>query len=275
MAWPSASVRTKDWGNEILTDSDLEGQFDVLHTYLNDLLDGTTGHGHSGGDGDGAKIDLTIGVQNELPVENGGTGLSGVTLGDMLYASATDVITKLPGNTTTTRKFLAQTGTGTVSAAPEIIALANTDLPAGSVVQTSNYQTGIVDSGSTTIPDDDTIPQISEGDQYLTLAFTPISATNKLKIDVVITGHCSATANLVVALFQDSTADALAAVMTAINPRATVNLTHYMTSGTTSSTTFKVRVGGDSGTFTLNGASASRKLGGVCASSITISEIAV
>lgn len=76
MTWPTASARTKDWGSEILTDADLEGQFDILHTYLNDMLNGTTGHGHSGGDGDGAKIDLTIGVTDVLPEANGGTGLS-------------------------------------------------------------------------------------------------------------------------------------------------------------------------------------------------------
>jgi microcystin-dependent protein len=76
MSWPTASARTKDWSSEVLTDADLESQFDILHTYFNDMLDGTTGHGHSGGDGDGAKIDLTIGVQGVLPEANGGTGLS-------------------------------------------------------------------------------------------------------------------------------------------------------------------------------------------------------
>lgn len=76
MTWPSSSVRTKDWASEILTDSDLEGQFDVLHTYLNDLLDGTSGHDHSGADGYGSKIVLTTSVTGTLPKANGGTGLA-------------------------------------------------------------------------------------------------------------------------------------------------------------------------------------------------------
>ncbi len=76
MTWPTSSVRTKDWASEILTDADLEAQFDILHTYINDFLNGTSGHGHSGGDGDGAQIDLTLGVTGVLPEANGGTGLS-------------------------------------------------------------------------------------------------------------------------------------------------------------------------------------------------------
>ena len=83
----------------------------------------------------------------------------------------------------------------------------------------------------------------------------------------------SATGTL--ALFQDSTAGALAAVMFRGSSRVTnTTLTHYMDAGTISSTTFKVRVGNESaGTITLNGHSSVRKLGGVAASSITITEI--
>lgn len=55
------------------------------------------------------------GVLNET---NGGTGNSSYSTGDTLYASAANTLTKLPGNTTTTKKFLGQTGTGAVSQAP-------------------------------------------------------------------------------------------------------------------------------------------------------------
>lgn len=56
MAWPSNSSRTKNWGNEILTDSDLEGQLDILHTYITDMMNATTGHDHSGTANDGPQI---------------------------------------------------------------------------------------------------------------------------------------------------------------------------------------------------------------------------
>lgn len=57
-------------------------------------------------------------VSGALPATNGGTGQSGYTTGDTLYSSATNTLAKLPGNTTTTKKFLGQTGTGSASQAP-------------------------------------------------------------------------------------------------------------------------------------------------------------
>lgn len=55
---------------------------------------------------------------NPVLTTQGGTDITSYTLGDTLYASATDTLAKLAGNTTTTQKFLSQTGTGSVSAAP-------------------------------------------------------------------------------------------------------------------------------------------------------------
>jgi hypothetical protein len=57
-------------------------------------------------------------VSGALGATNGGTGLSSYVLGDTIYSSAANTLIALPGNTTTTKKFLTQTGTGAVSAAP-------------------------------------------------------------------------------------------------------------------------------------------------------------
>ncbi len=151
-------------------------------------------------------------------------------------------------------------------------------LGAGAVVQKVCYQTGAEAHGATTTPLDDTIPQKTEGTEFLSVAITPKSATNKLKITVVVHGAVSTTANCVYALHQDSASDAIAAVSHTVAGAAylqTVTFEHYMTAGTIVSTTFKVRIGPSSGTFTLNGASSARLLGGVSASSITIEEIKV
>ena len=56
-SWPSDSVRTKNWGTETLTDVDLEAQLDVLHSWVNDALDETSGHKHDGTSNEGPKID--------------------------------------------------------------------------------------------------------------------------------------------------------------------------------------------------------------------------
>lgn len=51
------------------------------------------------------------------------------TLGDIIYESATPAPARLAGNTSTTRKFLRQVGTGTISAAPAWDTLVVGDLP--------------------------------------------------------------------------------------------------------------------------------------------------
>lgn len=53
MAWPSDLVRTKNWGSEVLTDSDLEGQFDLIINWLMAALNSSTGHTHSGSGNNG------------------------------------------------------------------------------------------------------------------------------------------------------------------------------------------------------------------------------
>ena len=150
----------------------------------------------------------------------------------------------------------------------------------GKVVQVVHVQDGASATGTTTHPIDDTIPQNTEGDEYLTLAITPTNASNKLLIEVSIHNSHTATVSLNSAsLFQDSTANALATngyTSEAANRDNIIVITHYMTAGTTSATTFKVRMGGHvSGTTSMNGSGGSRKWGGVCASTITITEIAV
>jgi hypothetical protein len=54
-------------------------------------------------------------------------------LGDLIYGSADNTAARLAGNTTATKKFLRQTGTGSVSAAPAWDTLVETDLPGASL----------------------------------------------------------------------------------------------------------------------------------------------
>jgi len=149
----------------------------------------------------------------------------------------------------------------------------------GKLVQVVNTQTGAVATGTTVIPYDDTIPQNTEGDEYMTLAITPTSASNTLEFDIVVQASFSGGGRQIAALFQDSTADSIAVGAMRVDSSAeivTISFKHEMTAGTTSATTFKVRSGnGNSGTTTFNGASGARRFGGVCASSITIREISV
>ena len=148
----------------------------------------------------------------------------------------------------------------------------------GQAVQVVNTQTGAVATGTTLIPNDDTIPQKTEGTEFMSLAITPSNSNNKLKIEVVFFLESGQGNERTVALFQDSTANALAAGSghNFSGEGHFIAFTHYMTAGTVSVTTFKVRAGAETtGTVTFNGQGGGRKYGGVMASSITITEIKV
>lgn len=80
MAYPSTLVRTKTWGTETLTASDLHGQLDLIINWIMAFADNSTGHDHSGSN-KGKSITLAAagsGVTGVLPLANGGTGLSAV-----------------------------------------------------------------------------------------------------------------------------------------------------------------------------------------------------
>lgn len=134
-----------------------------------------------------------------------------------------------------------------------------------------------VASAATSIPTDDTIPQNTEGTEYMSQAITPMSATNLLIIEVGMLIASSVTSNMVLALFQDSTANALA-VANQYQQTATgmcqVPLSYSMTAGTTSSTTFKLRAG-TGGTTTMNGTGAARYFGAIPKSWIKVTEYKV
>lgn len=204
------------------------------------------------------------------------TGLSANTL-HFLDAST-------PGANTTTEPtiskpiiFAVSATTGWILPQRPIDASAS----AGKIIQIVNVQDGEVATGTTNIPDDDTIPQNTEGDEFMTLAITPTSASNRLKIDVVFIGDDTNNVNIVeiiAALFQDTTANALATAKVADTVNASwtewtkcLTFTHDMVAGTTSSTTFKVRAAAIA-TLTFNGQNAARRFGGTMASSITITE---
>ena len=164
-------------------------------------------------------------------------------------------------------------------------------MPAGAVVQVvaastvtySSLTSGGAGTGdfagatSGSIPVDNTIPQSTEGAQLFTAAITPKSATNILEFEIIIPCYnASNPALIVAALFQDATANALAAQVMNLGDSIDQNaivLTHRMVAGTTSSTTFKVRLGTSAGTVYVNGNSSARLFGGIMAARLTIKEI--
>lgn len=149
----------------------------------------------------------------------------------------------------------------------------------GRIVQVVNVQSGAVATGTNLTPNDDSIPQLSEQNIFMTRTITPVSASNILQIEVVM--YSASTSNgdsLNSSLFQDSGSAAIACIAeqySNANHPVDLSYTHTMVAGTTSEITFKVGSAATGGTTTFNGVAGLRKYGGVAASSITITEIRV
>ena len=160
-------------------------------------------------------------------------------------------------------------------------AVTNAKVAAGMVVQVVATNYSAMTTGTTTTPQDDTIPQITEGTEFMTQAIVPKSATNTLIIEVkALVGNSVATNNAIGALHQDAIADALAVTEARIPDvnaaPAQLYLVHTMSAGTTSSTTFRFRVGHTTaGTATFNGVLGVRIFGATSKSTIKITEVKV
>jgi hypothetical protein len=177
-----------------------------------------------------------------------------------------------------------ETGLATVgnwAASPTRLQLYSPGVPLpGTVVNQARSSSGAVISGSAAIPLDDTIPQSTEGDQFMTKAITPSSAAHLLRVSH--RGHyatASAGIFVVAALFQDSTANALATSFTFVNSTANsvtpVDIDHILLAAATISTIFRVRAGGAVvNSFTFNGSGGGRLYGGTANSYLNIEEIA-
>lgn len=154
-------------------------------------------------------------------------------------------------------------------------------VPAGTTLQTVGTMSPGVDTTTTIIPNDNTIPQNTEGKEAFSLAITPSNVNNKLLIHAFCGCISNDTANrrCYFALFKDEDTDAIAVSYADFQAAGTgeqgLDLTHFMTAGTTSATTFKIRFGAsNTGTTTLNGSSGAGLMGGVLATGMTIQEIA-
>lgn len=148
----------------------------------------------------------------------------------------------------------------------------------GQVIQSNMVEDSAVATGTTTLPWDDTIPQKTEGNQYLSLSLTPSSPSSLLVADVRAAITYSGANWQTMALFRDSGADAIAAIyryITTGTDGGRMDLKKRVVSATTSSTTFSMRSGNTAaGTTTFNGQSGTRLIGGVANSFLTVDEVA-
>ncbi len=167
---------------------------------------------------------------------------------------------------------------GTWDTAPTRIQLFDQGMPLpGTTIQTRRNSTGAYAAGTTIIPVDDTIPQVTEGFQIMSQTIVPKFESSVLRINSSISVSASALARCSLALFKDGASDALSARTQKITSiQRTMILSHTELASTAVSQTWTTRIGPDDAkTVYFNGYLGARFFGGVMESYINIDEIMV
>lgn len=158
----------------------------------------------------------------------------------------------------------------------------NVVVPPGSIIQTVAATPYAANANLTTpIPNDDTPPQITEGDQILTLNITPRFADSTILL--TFRGQVSRTAigDACAAIFKDTATDCIegGATFTLLgggDERLPIMIQTINAPATTSSVQYQVRSGpGTAGTIRYNGISSGRVFAGKSAATLIAQEIKV
>ncbi len=146
------------------------------------------------------------------------------------------------------------------------------------VVQRLAVSSASYSSLPTTMPCDNTIPQISEGDQFLSLAITPTNAANIIRCYVSAGFGGSSQGIGACALFSSiagtNALDGRHFTVDGTTSMTPVNFIYEEAAGSLTARTYTVRAGGDTiATLKLNGDSTSRTLGGIQKAWLIIEEL--
>ena len=206
--------------------------------------------------------------------------LTSQAAGDVAYYNGTEWIRLAKG--TAGQQLAINSG----ATAPEWI----TGTAGHTVKRQTTTVTAFVQGSATEMILNDVIPTNSQGAEFMTVAITPTSATNRLLIWTNAWFDGWNAGEFVGALFQDNVVNALACGsedLGSAEQQTGFHLAHDMVAGTTSATIFKLRAGknADGGSAVAMGMNgllvatpdnssipAGRRHGGVCSSQIVVEE---
>ena len=149
----------------------------------------------------------------------------------------------------------------------------------GDVIQSiATYSYGLTKTDTTTCPDDGTIPQISEGSNFLWATMTSTNTINPVLIACESQWANSGGGNrTIIHLHRNSEADAFLAGATSETTASlpqTVNMTVLLATTTTGGTGYYMLAGTQgAGTMTFNGSASANRYGASAFSNFTIKEI--
>lgn len=173
-----------------------------------------------------------------------------------------------------------QATAGTYASAPSVIeGMGPGTRKPGEQIQSVIKPDGAFNSGINFTPKDNTIPQQSETNVFLSQAITPTSVINTLKVEGKVNCSHSAVSQILAGIWQDAGANALKVSLYqagAINVMTGCEVTYVGQAGTVAATTFKVGGAGIlAGTTDFNGDQAfgGALYGGACDSYLEIEEI--
>lgn len=240
----------------------LDTNFSILQTAVNSMGNGAYALSNvtiTGG---------TITGITPLTVSVGGTGQANLTYGSAVIGNNTDaVLLVAPG---TSGNVLTSNGTSWYSGTGGVI------LPTGTIFNVVSNTVATATTITATIPEDDTIPQVSEGSEVVSVSHTATSASNKVLVGFTLNLATSGP-RVAVAVFQGANANAVYAseiFLGTSNVLGTIGASVPLLAGNVAAQTYSVRVGPiTAGTVTVNGASGSRLFGGAAVSSITVGEV--
>lgn len=165
---------------------------------------------------------------------------------------------------------------GTWSLAPSRIAMfaMGMKLP-GQVLQERGFQNGEKLFSNLQIPEDDTIPQATEGVLFLQQAFTPFNKASMLEVEAQAIMQPGSPSDFVMTIVRSDQSDCIAANWSYNSVTGIMIVTRSL-ANTIAALTISSRFGAASGAFnfTLNGTSNARYFGGVFNSFIKVKELA-
>jgi hypothetical protein len=218
----------------------------VTATKLNNLVNTATVTGIVNADIDAAaaiaasKLALTGAITDTQLATGAVTGAAG---GGKIAASAITGQTTIADPLASGDEFLVH---DTSASALRRVAF-NAIQPVGSVLQTVYVETTARTTITDLIPDNDTIPQITQGAQVLTLNITPSSTSSKILLtSVACVGH-SSNAGVACCLFRTGTSNALCTVASPATADDTYNpsraITYMDSPNSVSQVTYSLRIG--------------------------------
>jgi len=150
----------------------------------------------------------------------------------------------------------------------------------GKVAQVVMATTTTSASITATIPQDDTIPQSTEGVEFLTVTLTPTNAASTIHLQFESQGSANGIRNIIFSLFEGSASNAFAATyytVTTSNYMSPMVLSASISAGSTSARTYRLRAGCSAGTagtvYLLRDALASQYFGGTNTARLIATEI--